>query len=92
MSNYPEPGIYESRSSFGATTWQEDRRVYIQGTTVRLVSYRANSMSEEEYERHQRLGYDIFDYDWFFRVNILGPRVSDLPENFDIRKHRNGRI
>lgn len=87
MSNFPEPGIYESRSSFGSSKWCEDRRVYIQGSTVRLVSYKPNCMSEEEYSRHQKLGYDLFNYDWFFQVNILGPRVGDLPENFDIRKH-----
>lgn len=53
------------------TKFFPDRDVYIQGGTVRLV-------------------YDdckyTFGYDHFFDVNTLGPRVGDLPKDFDINK------
>lgn len=53
------------------TNWHPDRDVYIQGGTVRLV------MDDCKY---------TFGYDYFFKVNTLGPRLRDLPENFDIHK------
>lgn len=83
-------GIYETKSFPSQQIWPKDRRVYIQGNSVKLVDYKIYGLSEEEQKQHERLGYSLFHYDWFFQANILGPRVGDLPENFDIRKHSDG--
>lgn len=86
MAKNPGDGIYETKSFPSCQIWPEDRRVYIQGSTVKLVAYRAYGVTDEEQECHDRLGYSNFDFNHFFEVNILGPRVGDLPENFNIRK------
>lgn len=85
MSHLPPEGIYETKSFPSQQVWPENRRVYIQGSTVRLVNYRSYGVTDEEHAYHQAMGYGTFDYNWFFEANVLGPRVSDLPEGFDIR-------
>lgn len=72
-------GVYESRSHRGAVEWPECRRVYIQKGSVRLVNYKS-VVAPEDNTVH------VFSFQNFFDVNTLGPRVADLPENFDIRK------
>lgn len=79
MTNKTRDGIYESRSH--GEIWSENRRVYIQNGTVRLVDYKASVMTEEEAKAIHTFGFNSF-----FSVNTLGPRVSDLPENFNIFK------
>lgn len=90
MSKHPADGIYETKSFQSQLNWPEDRRVYIQGTAVRLINYRSYGVTDEEHEKHKALGHDLFDFNWFFSANILGSRIGNLPENFDIRKHDNG--
>lgn len=72
-----QDGIYESRSH--GKEWHDNRRVYIQNNSVRLVNY--VSAIDPESDR-----ITVFGYANFFDVNTLGPRISDLPENFDIYK------
>ncbi len=77
MTVNPGDGIYESKSNwFAQKKWPVDRRVYIQGTTVRLVSYKAYGDTG--------FSSDLFNFNHFFDVNTLGPRIGDLPENFNI--------
>ena len=78
MAINPGDGIYETRSHWVGDRWPENRRVYIQGSTVRLVNYIAFGDTEP--------GFDLFDFNFFFEANTLGPKVSDLPENFNIRE------
>lgn len=85
MAVNPGDGIYETKSFPSCSIWPKDRRVYVQGNTVRLVDYRIHGMTDEEHTNHRRLGYDLFDFNFFFEANVLGPRVGDLPENFNIR-------
>ncbi len=72
----PGNGIYETHSNHGHGKWAENRRVYIQGNSVKLVNY--------EWPAGSGKSQDVFNFDYFFEVNTLGPRVSDLPENFNI--------
>lgn len=51
-------------------TFHDGRNVYIQNGIVRLV------MDE--------CGH-LFNYNFFFDVNVLGERLADLPPNYDIR-------
>jgi hypothetical protein len=65
-----ENGIYQSRSTFGPNHFAEARNVYIENGSVQLVAD----------EKHT-----LFAYDWFFAVNTLGERISDMPEGVSIR-------
>lgn len=79
MGDIIQDGIYESRCHGFLAPWPENRRVYIQNNSVRLVNY--VSVVDPLPER-----ITVFSYRSFFDVNTLGPRISDLPENFDIYK------
>lgn len=79
MGDIIQDGIYESRCHGDPTRWPENRRVYIQNNSVRLVNYK--SVVDPHPER-----ITVFSYASFFDVNTPGPRISDLPENFDIYK------
>lgn len=72
-------GIYESRSHRGLVEWPENRRVYIQKGSVRLVNYQS-FVEPKDNTIH------VFGFHNFFNVNTLGPRITDLPENFNIYK------
>lgn len=75
----PKDGIYEFRSRPGFTAWPLSRQVYIQNGYVRLVPHRCTP-------KVSVARVIVFMFQNFFNVNTLGPRVSDLPANFNIRK------
>lgn len=79
MTTKVQDGIYESRCHGDPARWPKNRRVYIQNNSVRLVNY--VSVVDPLPER-----ITVFSYRSFFDVNTLGPRIADLPENFDIYK------
>ena len=66
-----ENGIYQTRHQSCRSGFRPDRNVYIQDGSVQLVN------DEER---------TLFAYDWFFRVNQLGPKISDLPEGVNIKQ------
>lgn len=72
MVKNPGDGIYKSRCLHGPATFFPHRNIYIQGSTVRLVS-------------DTRVSTHLFSFSDWFQVNILGERIGDLPENFNIR-------
>lgn len=74
----PKDGIYESRAHRGLVEWPVSRRVYIQKGSVRLVNYHSVVKPNDN-------SITVFGFYNFFNVNTLGPRVSDLPANFNIR-------
>lgn len=78
MATNPGNGIYQTKSNwYRQANFSSNRDVYIQGNAVRLVNYVGYGDTERS--------YDVFGFDHFFEANVLGPRISDLPEGFDIR-------
>lgn len=60
------------KSKSHGVNFHPDRNVYIQNGRVRLIS------DENKF---------VFAYSFFFDANTLGERISDLPDNFDIRTY-----
>lgn len=64
-------GVYESRPVYSRNAFSEDRRVYIENGFVCLIND-----SDKEH---------VFRYDFFFKVNILGERIGDIPDGFKVK-------
>lgn len=74
MPKHKENGIYATCSMHGPKYFHPDRHVYIEDDVVRLVGSVGTSI-------------DLFNYDWWFKVNILGERIGDLPEDFKMKAY-----